>query len=215
MSARGHPRIEGVSAVLVAGGKSRRMGVDKRFIELDGRTLIERVYDVLAGLFPEILVVAAEPVPKLTELGYWVVYDLIPDCATLGGLYTGLMHATHKRVFAVGCDAPFLSRTVVAQMVGLDPEADVVMARLAGRLQPMHAVYSKACLPLLDQMVRARNLKLQQIVSAPGIRVRIVTEQELVALDRDLLSFLNVNTPADLEFAKKLIGWSQTREEST
>ncbi|WP_447973390.1 molybdenum cofactor guanylyltransferase [Nitrospira sp. Kam-Ns4a] len=215
MSAQGHPRIEGVTAVLVAGGKSRRMGVDKRFIELDGRALIERVYDVLAGLFPEILVVAAEPVPRLTELGYWVVYDLIPDCATLGGLYTGLTCATHERVFAVGCDAPFLSRTVVAKMVGLAPEADVVMARLAVGLQPMHAVYSKACLPWLDQMARARNLKLQQIASAPGLRVRIVTEQELVALDRDLLSFLNVNTPADLELVKKLIGRSQTREEST
>lgn len=205
-------RIAGVGAVLVAGGKSRRMGADKRAIELDGRALIERVHDVLARLFPEIIVVGAEPAETLAALGSRVVYDEIPDCGTLGGLYTGLMHTVHPRVFAVGCDAPFLNAEVIRMIVDLDPEADVVMARLSTGLQPMHAVYSKHCLVPLQRMARSQHLKLQDLTTAPGLRVRLVEEPELRGLDRDLLSFMNLNTPADLEFARKRLVQARAEE---
>lgn len=197
--------IPSMSGVLVAGGKSRRMGRDKRLLELGGQTLLQRVLSVLQSLFAEVLVVVAEPLPQLPGQGYRVVTDLIPNRATLGGLYTGLSLARHPRIFAVGCDMPFLNPAAVLRLVELGGQADVVMPKLATGLQPMHAVYAKICLPHLERMVQACHLKVQDLVEVPGLTVRLISEKDLGDVDPQLLSFFNVNTPADLEFARKLL----------
>lgn len=197
--------ISDVTGVLLAGGKSRRMGQDKRWLEVGGRPLFHRVLSALEGLFQDILIVVAEPLPQLEGITHRVVTDLIPNCATLGGLYTGLSCAGSRRIFAVGCDMPFLSPKAITQMTALDRQADVVMAELATGLQPLHAVYSKACLPHMERMAKAGQLKVQELVQAPGLSVRIVTERDVRAADPEGLSFLNVNTPADIEFVRKLL----------
>ena len=194
-----------MTGVLLAGGKSRRMGRDKRFLELDGRTLLERTLSVLESLFAEVIVVVAEPDSQLAGLRHRIVTDLVPNCATLGGLHAGLTSAAHRRIFAAACDMPFLSPALITWMAELDPDADVVMAQLASGLQPMHAVYSKACLPHLERMLSTGNLKVQDLSQAPGLSVRLVAEHELREADPQFLSFLNINTAADLEFARKLL----------
>lgn len=193
-----------IAGILLAGGRSLRMGRDKRFLDLAGRTLLERSLGVLEGLFSEVMVSVAEPVPQLAGLRHRVVTDLIPGCATLGGLYTGLSCATQPRVFAAACDMPFLNAKVIERLARID-DADIVMVRLAQGLQPMHAIYSKRCLPVLERMVRDKNLRIQDLVQAEGLAVRILAEDDLRDLDPRLLSFLNVNTPADLEFSRKLL----------
>jgi len=85
-----------------------------------------------------------------------------------------------------------------------------VMAQLANGFQPMHAVYSKACLPHLERMLNARNLKVQELSQTPGLSVRLVSEDELREADPQFLSFLNINTVADLEFARKLLAGKRT-----
>ena len=199
-----------MTGVLLAGGKSRRMGQDKRFLELAGQTLLERALSRLEPLFADILVVVAEPDPQLASLRHAVVTDLIPGCATLGGLYTGLSLARHPRVFACACDMPFLDRAVIERMIQLGQGADVVMAELASGLQPMHAIYSKACLPHLERMARANQFKVQELATETALAVRLVRESELVDVDPRFLSFLNINTQADLEFARKLLAERRT-----
>jgi molybdopterin-guanine dinucleotide biosynthesis protein A len=194
-----------ITGVLLAGGKSRRMGRDKRWLEVGGRPLLRRALSVLEGLFQEILIVVAEPLPELEGTAHRVVTDLIPDRATLGGLYTGLSYAGGQRIFAAGCDMPFLSREVIAHMVTLDRQADVVMAELATGLQPLHAVYSRACLPHMERMVKAGQLTVQELAHASGLSVRIVLERDLRSIDPEGLSFMNVNTTADVEFVRKLL----------
>jgi molybdopterin-guanine dinucleotide biosynthesis protein A len=79
------------------------------------------------------------------------------------------------------------------------------MAKLDARLQPMHALYGKQCLPVLEQMVRARQLKIQEMVSQSSLRVCYVTEADLLSIDPSGRSFYNVNTLADLEAARSLL----------
>jgi len=195
-----------MTGVLLAGGQSRRMGRDKRFIELAGRSLLARSLAVLEELFSEVLVSVAEPVPQLAGMPHRVVIDLLPGAATLGGLYSGLVEASHPHIFAAACDMPFLNAAVVRQMAGMADQADIVMVRLASGLQPMHAVYSKACLPVLEHMIREKNLKIQSLVDHRELRVKLVDGDAFTDVDPHLLSFMNVNTPADLEFARKLFG---------
>ncbi len=197
-------RLSDTTGILLAGGQSRRMGQDKRFLELEGQTLLERTLSVLEALFPDVLVVAAEQGPELSGLRHRVVTDLIPGCATLGGLYTGLSLASRPRIFAAACDMPFLAAPSILKMAELGETADIVMASLQTGLQPMHAFYSKSCLPHLERMARAGQFKVQDLCRVAGLEVRLISEEDLRATDPRFLSFMNVNTPADLECARKL-----------
>lgn len=193
-----------VTGVLLAGGKSRRMGEDKRYLVVGEQTLLERGLGVLSSIFHEVLVVIAQDSPPL-DVDARVVRDLVPDCGSLGGLYTGLTQATTPYIFVVGCDMPFLDQAVISQFTSRRTTADIVMAKLAARLHPMHALYGKGCLPAMEQMILARQFKIQEMVSHASLRVRYVTEADLLTIDPSGRSFHNVNTPADLEVARSLL----------
>jgi molybdopterin-guanine dinucleotide biosynthesis protein A len=193
-----------VTGIILAGGKSRRMGEDKRYLVLGEQTLLERGLEVLHSIFQEALVVIAQDSPPL-GIDARVVRDLVPECGSLGGLYSGLMQATTPWVFVVACDMPFLNQAVIAQFTSRRATADIVMAKLDARLHPMHALYGKQCLPVLGQMIQARQLKIQAMVSQSPLRVRYVTEADLLTIDPFGRSFYNVNTLADLEVARSLL----------
>jgi len=193
-----------VTGVLLAGGKSRRMGEDKRYLVVGEQTLLERSLGVLRSMFHEVLVVIAQDSVPL-DIDARVVRDLVPDCGSLGGVYTGLTQATTPYIFAVACDMPFLNQAVITQFTNRRDTADIVMARLATRLHPMHALYGKGCLPAMEQMIVARQLKIQELVSHASLRVQYVTEADLLSIDPSWRSFYNVNTPEDLEAACSLL----------
>jgi len=193
-----------VTGVLLAGGKSRRMGEDKRYLVVGEQTLLERGVGVLRSMFHEVLVVIAQDSAPL-DIDARVVRDLVPDCGSLGGIYTGLIQATSPYIFTVACDMPFLNQAVITQFTTRRDTADIVMARLATRLHPMHALYGKGCLPAMEQMIVARQLKIQELVSHASLRVQYVTEADLLSIDPSWRSFHNVNTPEDLEAACSLL----------
>jgi len=193
-----------VTGVIIAGGKSRRLGVDKRFLEIGGRPCIQRVIDAFQGLFKEVLIVADAPEPFMS-LGAKVVVDLIPGRATLGGLYTGLHFATHDRVFAAASDMPWLSPAAIRVVLDQALSGDIVIPDLAGKLQPMHAAYAKTCLPVLRSLVEAGRLKVQDLCMSPELRVHRIPEAAFRDVDPELRSFFNINTPEDLDKAKKWI----------
>jgi len=193
-----------VTGVVLAGGQSRRMGQDKRWITLEGRTLFDRALSVLEELFSEVLVVVAKPNDEMIQGKSRVVADLIPNCAMAGGLYTGLSCASCSRIFVVACDMPFLNPEVIACLGSIDPSSDVVMVKLTTGLQPLHAYYSKRCLPFLEGMLKSQQFRVQGLAEQPELAVRIVDEQELQELDPHFLSFYNLNTPSDLELAQKI-----------
>lgn len=193
-----------VSGVVLAGGKSKRMGMDKRHLSVHGKPLLDRVTSVLLELFPEVLLVLAEEDISRQDERIRIVTDLIPDCAAVGGLYTGLYHSRYPRVFVVACDMPFINLAVIELFLQKIDATDIVMAQLVTGLQPLHGLYSKQCLPILKEMIDARDLRLQNIADKPGLTVHRVPEAEIQCLDPQLFSFLNVNSPADLELANKI-----------
>jgi molybdenum cofactor guanylyltransferase len=192
-----------VTGVLLAGGKSLRMGRDKQHLVVGEQTLLQRGLTVLRSIFQEVLVVIAQDSSPL-NIDARVVRDLVPHCGSLGGLYTGLMQADTPCIFVAACDMPFLNQAVITQFTDQRATADIVMAKLADRLHPMHALYGKGCLPALEERIRARQLKIQDLLSQPSIRVRYITEADLQSIDPSWRSFHNVNTPADLEIACSL-----------
>jgi len=195
-----------VTGVVLAGGKSRRMGEDKRFLTVGTASLLDRSLSVMKALFSDVLVVIAQDSPPLEAQGCRVYRDLIAGCGSLGGLYTGLHAAARDRIFVVACDMPFLNREMIRFFVERDSSADVIMAKLPDGLQPLHAVYGKGTLPSLERMAKTRRLKIQEIVSEPALRVTLVEPAEWSHLDPANRSFQNVNTPADLDAARVAAG---------
>ncbi|HEX5550646.1 MAG TPA: molybdenum cofactor guanylyltransferase [Nitrospira sp.] len=195
--------ISDVTGVLLAGGKSRRMGQDKRLLSVGDETLYTRSVSVLRAIFERVVVVVAQDSP-LVASDAPVLRDIIPHCGSLGGLYTGLKEAGTQWVFAVACDMPFLDPGTIRHFTGLKDEGDVIMAKLRNGFQPMHALYHRNCLPIMERLIQAQDFKIHRLAEHPELRVRIVTPEELSRVDPEGRSFYNVNTPADLAAARSL-----------
>jgi molybdopterin-guanine dinucleotide biosynthesis protein A len=195
--------ITDMTGVLLAGGKSRRMGEDKRFILVGQRTLLERSCTVLSELFEQVCVVIAQDSPVL-QAEVPVVRDLILDYGSLGGLYTGLRRAKTQHIFLAACDMPFLNPDVIRYMARLKDQADIVISRWETRLQPTHAVYGRGCLPVIEEMMNLHNKKIHCMIDHPALRVRLIAESEIREIDPDGRSMFNINTPSDLEQARSV-----------
>jgi molybdopterin-guanine dinucleotide biosynthesis protein A len=190
-------RAGGVSAAVMAGGRSRRMGRDKAWLEVEGRPIIARVVAVLREVADEVLVVANDP--RYAELGLRVVPDRFPEGGALGGIATGVGASAHDRVLVAACDMPYLRADVWRVLLERADGADAVVPRIGGEYETLHALYTKACLAPMERALGAGRLR---VISFFGdVRVREVGEDELRALDPDLRSFTNLNTPEELAAA--------------
>jgi molybdopterin-guanine dinucleotide biosynthesis protein A len=116
-----------------------------------------------------------------------------------------LKQADTDWVFAVACDMPFLDPEMIKCFIALKGEADLVMAKLERGLQPMHALYHRNCLPIMERLLQTRQFKIQRLAEDPALRLRLVRAQELPRLGPDARSFYNINTPDDLEAARSLL----------
>ncbi|HEY8726639.1 MAG TPA: molybdenum cofactor guanylyltransferase, partial [Gaiellaceae bacterium] len=183
-----------VSAAIMAGGKSTRMGQDKAWIELDGEPLIARVAAVLAQVADEVIVVANDP--KYESLGLRVVRDRWPAGGALGGIATGVGAATHDTVLVAACDMPFTSAEVWRILLGHIGEADVVIPKIGGEYETLHALYAKACVPQMARSIAENRLRVISFFDA--VTVRVIEEPELRMVDPTLRAFTNVNTPEEL-----------------
>jgi molybdopterin-guanine dinucleotide biosynthesis protein A len=179
------------------------MGQDKRFLPVGEETLYSRSLAILRSIFERVVIVIAQDSPAI-ESDVPVLRDLIPDCGSLGGLYTGLKQAGTDWVFAVACDMPFLDPDTIRHFLTLKGDVDVVMANLQHGLQPMHALYHRNCLPLMERLIQAKDLKIHRLADHSALRVRLVTPNELALLDPEGRSFYNINTPADLAAARSI-----------
>ncbi len=197
-------KIHLISGIVLAGGKSRRMGCDKRNLDWDGERLLDSICWLMGELFSEVIMVTAVPDYNIQGLPVRLVTDEIPGCGSIGGLYTGLLHAENHQCFVVACDMPYLKKDIIIRLCQMNSLADIVVVRLLQGIQPLHARYSKRCLPVLDEMMHSGKLSIQGILQDSRLTSLIVDETDVIDLDPQLKTFMNVNTPSDWELARKI-----------
>ena len=187
-------KIAGVSAVILAGGESRRMGSDKSLLPWHGGRFIEHIHRLLDELFDEVIIVTNSP----------GLYDSIPcrkepdiyyKQGSLAGIHSGLCHARNERIFVVACDMPFLAEEVIRALCACDTRAEVVIPRSEWGLEPLHACYAKSCLPAIEAVLDAGKKRI--VGFFPEVRVTEIPAEELGAIDPAGLSFRNINTPEE------------------
>jgi molybdopterin-guanine dinucleotide biosynthesis protein A len=198
-------QILDIGCIILAGGKGLRLGRDKALETVDSQSLLQRVLSQLIALNSEIIIVTARDghLPRFTDNAECrVIADAYPGSGALVGLASGLAASKADYNLVVACDMPFLNRELIRYMIGLRGEFDLVLPRLGGLVEPLHAVYAKSCLApverLLEQGERRINALFEQV------RVRYVEADEIDRFDPRRLSFFNVNTRADLERAQQL-----------
>ena len=198
-----------VTGVIQAGGKSTRMGGEpKALMELGGRRVIDRVVDVLASVTDDVLLVTNTP-ELYAALGLPMVADIFPDHGSLGGIYSGLVAASGAVAFTVACDMPFLLPEVARLVTSRADRADVVLPRVGGQFETLHACYAKSCLAPMEARLRAGQLKI--IGFFEDVRVLEIPEEVVARLAAPEVVFMNVNTPDDLARARSIAGGSEAR----
>ena len=193
-----------LTVVIQAGGQSRRMGTDKALIPFQGQPLICRVIQRVSSIADEIIVTTNRP-HDFEFLDYPLITDLIPGRGALGGVYTALSAASQPMVALVACDMPFVNHELLeAQRTALlEHNADLVIPRLDGGLEPFHAIYDRdSCLPHILQSIQQDRWRVDSWFSK--VNIHFFEKAEICQHDPHLKSFWNVNTPEELENALKL-----------
>jgi molybdopterin-guanine dinucleotide biosynthesis protein A len=193
-----------ISAIVLAGGKSSRMGRPKALLPFAGVPLILHTVGMLRSLFDEIVVVAA-PGQDLPDMPVMLVRDEVAYQGPVGGICYGLGASTGEAAFVTSCDSAFLNPSLISHLLAQLGGHDVVVPFWEGRLQPLHAVYRRSVLPLLEaQLARG---ELRPIYLFDKVRTRRIEEPEIRQFDPEGRSFFNMNTPDD--YAKALERWSE------
>ena len=184
-----------MTASVLAGGLSRRMGTNKALIPIDGETIIARSVRVLKDEFNEVNIIANDPL-LYDGLDVRVYTDIIKGAGSLGGVYTALFHSKYDHVFVTACDMPFLNMEVARKVARAIDVYDAVVPFLGGRLHPLHAVYSKRCLKTIEAMIKDGNLRITELFDR--IKTQRLTEECFPGMDAER-SVENVNTKVELE----------------
>lgn len=187
-----------MTGIVLSGGENRRMGRDKAFLTIAGVPLIERVLKALRNATDRIIIVTNSP-RAYAVYDAVVVTDASDKRGPLTGIYTGLLHSTDEDNIVVACDMPFLNSRLLSYMAGLAGDYDVVVPKVGEYIEPLHAVYRKHLLPVIEKRIRRDARQIRGIFSEA--RVRYVTETEIDRFDPERRSFKNLNTPEEYKEA--------------
>lgn len=191
------------SGVILAGGLNTRFsGIEKAFISVGGKRILDSLYRIHNDVFEDVIIVTNDPL-KYLEWDALIVSDLLPIRSSLTGIHTGLYFTRTPFAFVSACDAPFLKKEVVETIVdACSDNIDVVIPKTAAGLEPLCAVYSTRCLEAIERHLWKNQLKIQLFFRK--MRVRHIAEGKLRHVDPHLDSFFNINTPSDLIQAESI-----------
>jgi molybdopterin-guanine dinucleotide biosynthesis protein A len=192
------------SAIILAGGQSARMGRPKAELPFGGVTMLDHIVSEMMRVFDELVVAVAKP-----RFYGWETFlsrslvDREPGQGPVAALADALAEIRFDRAFVCSCDVPLVDGDLARKLSDMLGDDDALIPHVDGKLQMLHAVYRKTCGNVLATMRTAGEHRLHKIVNFA--KVRIVPEDEIHALDPELLSFFNVNTPEDYQRALKLM----------
>ena len=189
-------RIPDLSAVILAGGNSRRMGTDKALLVLQGRSLIGTIVDRVRMITDEIWISANDQF-KYEFLGLPVIQDVYQGQGPLAGLHSGMRHTGRPLVLLLACDLPRVGEPLLRNLVANLGDSDAVIPRTAdGRFHPLCGLYRKTCLPAIEKNLLSGVNKMTGIFDEGSLQVRLLGPEEGMFQTGDLC---NLNSPEDLE----------------
>jgi len=189
--------ITDCTALILAGGDSRRMGQDKAALVLNGKALLQSVTATMQEVFPKVIV-SVRQVRDGLEVPQ--VCDTQVDSGPLAGLAAGIESVATPWIFAVACDMPFINPAVIEYLAGQRADCQAVVPVVHGYPQPLAAFYASSCLDEVHDILNG-NGKHSLRALLERLLVRYVSEEQMLALDPQLRSFFDLDTPQDVVIA--------------
>jgi molybdopterin-guanine dinucleotide biosynthesis protein A len=189
-----------LNGIILAGGKSRRLGTDKTVVSLGGKRLTQIALDTISLVADDIIIVTNSP-ELFGDLPARLTPDVEPGAGPLGGILSGLLASDQAYNLVVACDMPFLNLELLRYMQAIIDDHDVVIPRFESYFEPLHAIYSKACIEPIRALLDRRDFRIVDLLNS--VRVRYIEREEIDRYEPSLLCFFNVNTPEDLQRAKE------------
>ncbi len=195
---------DSVSALLLAGGKSSRLGTDKAKVKLDGESvMIQAIAEKLSELSEDIVVSTnGRRYEDITIPVRWAT-DIKPGAGSLMGLYSGLLAVKHDYAIAVACDMPFINIELLKYMLSLPRDYDALLPRIGDKTEQLHSIYARKCLPAMEKFLGSGRLKITAFLDE--INVKYISEDIINRYDPQHLSFFNVNTAEQLKEAQRIL----------
>lgn len=185
-----------LSAILLCGGRSDRMGLNKGLIEWKGQPLIVRLAELLEELFGDVLLITGQE-RRYTELiDLPILKDKMEGLGPLGGIYTGLLASGNEHNLVAACDMPQVKPELLKLLVGEIDDSPLIVPQVGGFLEPLLAVYSKRCISKIEHLFQLEKLKPLDLLEL--LPAKIIPEEKLRKVDPGLESFFNLNAPEDL-----------------
>jgi len=189
-------KLNNITGVILAGGRSSRFGSNKALAVINGKPLIRHVADRMTDLFRECLVVTNTP-EAYEFLSLPMTSDRYRDCGPLAGIHAALMEINNPRAFVVACDMPQLSSELIRYMCRINErQYDVIIPWLDKGHEPLFGIYHKNSLPVIESFLE-RNA-CQIIRAIKELKVRRVSEEEVLSNAGNLDCFKNINRPEDI-----------------
>lgn len=183
-----------VSAVILAGGNSSRMKSNKALLPFCGELFIERIYRQMSTIFRDVILVTNTP-ELYRFLPCPMIPDIFPGMGSLAGIHAGLSNSETPYIFAVACDMPHLNEALIRQLIAKIDGQDVIIPESDGGLEPLHAVYGKGALPVIEEALSRGNRRI--VACCDRLNTTVITREEVGKIDPGFLSFRNINTPED------------------
>ena len=192
------------TGIVLSGGRNTRMGgLNKALLTIAGQQVIDRIIHVLEDCFEQILIVTRQPY-LYKDRQLTVVNDIFEERSPLSGIHSGLINMKSEYGFITGCDIPLINREVIRILIDeMETDYDVIVPASGTFFQPLCAIYSRRCIPFIENMLRRGFMKTDRLYAE--VRLKTVSYNRFLESDPELSCFFNVNTPEDLTKAEALI----------
>jgi molybdopterin-guanine dinucleotide biosynthesis protein A len=187
-----------ITGIVLAGGKSSRMGKDKGLINLNGELMVNYSINTLKPICSSIIIICNNN--DYDHLGYPVYKDIHKDCGPLAGIHTGLFNSKTDNNIVLSCDSPFVPTELLSHLIANSEGCDIVVPTYYKKIYPLTALYKKACIQTFEESLKQKKLKVKKTIELLSTNiVEFSSDMEYV---NDKI-FTNINTLADLEISKK------------
>lgn len=194
-----NPSCDNISGVILAGGMSSRYGENKAFLRAGGKTVIERIVNVLECVFREIIISTNNPA-EYGFLNLKCFTDYYKEKGPLAGIHSSLINSGTDKIFVVSCDMPLINGVDIKRIINHKPESEITVASVNSRIQPLFGIYSKSLVPEITRILTDdinKNYSVKRLLD--------VSDTEIIEIPDAGLAFSNINKKEDYQFIKSIL----------
>lgn len=198
-----------ITSIILAGGKSSRIGTDKALLKINGESVIEKIHKLLSEIFSDIIIISNKP-DDFHFLTMKVYKDIYPDFGPLSGIHSGLTHSKTENNFIISCDMPLITEEAIRFIISNNTDADITFSKTDSKYHTLFGLYKQTCLPMAEELLKTASseiknqtqktkVKLFDLINSVNTRLIDPTNEEFYKDD----IFFNMNSLEDYSYVKK------------